>query len=174
MDRSDKTAVIDELRGRFESAPFVVLANYVGSRPLELDAIRVKCEPLGVHFRVVKNTLARRAVVGTPFEVLASHFKGNTGVIFSNEDAQAAAKALREIIKENDKINVKVGFFDGTVLDGKGVAGVADLPSKAELLTRLLQTINEGPRQILGVLQASGRDLAYLLANHASELEKKG
>lgn len=174
MDRSEKSAVVEDLRDRFTRSPLVILTNFQGSNPLQMDAIRRKCAPLGVHFRVVKNTLARRAVAGTEMEKLAPLFKGNTGVLFSGDDAQATAKMFKELVKENDKLGARAGYFDGTLLDGKGVASVADLPSRAELLTKLLQTINEGPRQLLGVIQGPARDLAYLFGNHASELEKQG
>lgn len=173
MDLTEKTAFVEDLRERFATSPLVILTNFQGSRPLQMDSIRRRCEPIGVHFRVVKNTLAKRAIAGTDLEPLGAHFKGNVGVLFSGEDAQAAAKLFKELVKDNDKLGAKAGYFDGTVLDEKGVAGVADLPSRAELLVRLLQTINEGPRRILGVIQGPARDLAYLLGNKATELEKQ-
>ena len=173
MDHSEKAAFVEDLRNRFTRAPLVILTNFQGSRPLQMDSIRRKCEPIGVHFRVVKNTLARRAVAGTELEALTSHFKGNVGVLLSGEDAQATAKLFRDLVKENDKLGAKAGYFDGALLDQKGVAGVADLPSRPELLVKLLQTINEGPRQLLGVIQGSARDLLYLLNNKATELEKE-
>lgn len=172
MDHTEKAANVEDLKQRFATAPLVILTNFQGSRPLQMDSIRRRCETIGVHFRVVKNTLAKRAIAGTDLEPLAGQFKGNVGVLFSGEDAQAAAKLFRDLVKENDKLGAKAGYFDGTVLDEKGVAGVAELPSRAELLVKLLQTINEGPRRLLGVINAPGRDIAYLLANKAADLEK--
>jgi len=173
MNRDEKVDVVEDLRGRFEASPFVILANFQGSDPIQMDAIRKKFHPVGVHFRVVKNTLARRAIVGTEKSSLEEHFKGNTGVIFSGEDAQGTARLFKELLRENDKLVTKAGFFDGTLLDGKGVAAVADLPSREQLLGSLLGTLQAAPRQVLGILQAPARDLVYLLGNRADQLEKQ-
>ena len=172
MNRDEKAEVIEDLRGRFAASPLVILANFQGSNPLEMDAIRRKLQPIGVHFRVVKNSLARRAIAGTEKAVLNEHFKGNTGVIFSGEDPQSTARLFKELVKDNEKLVPKVGFFDGTVLDAKEVAAVADMQSKDQLLAMLLGTLQAGPRQLLGVLQAPARDLLYLLNNRAAQLEK--
>jgi large subunit ribosomal protein L10 len=172
MNRDEKTELIEDLRGRFAASPFVILANFQGSNPLEMDAIRRKLLPIGVHFRVVKNSLARRAIAGTEKAALDEHFKGNTGVIFSGEDPQSTAKLFKELAKENEKLVAKAGFFDGTVLGPKEVAAVADMQSKEQLFAMLLGLLQAGPRQVLGVIQAPARDLVYLLQNRASQLEK--
>lgn len=174
MNRDQKAEFIEEIRGRFAAAPFVVLSDFKGIKVQEVDRVRRACEKSGAHFQVVKNTLCRRAIAGTAHEKLAAHFTGNIGVLFSSEDAVGTAKMFREVVKTNEKIIVKVGFFDGDVLDPKGVEAVADLPSREDLLAKLLATIQEGPRQLLGVLQGAPRDLLYLLQNHSAELEKKG
>lgn len=172
MNRDEKVEVIEDLRGRFAASPFVILADFKGSDPLQMDAIRRKLQPIGVHFRVVKNSLARRAIAGTEKAALDGHFKGNTGVIFSGEDAQGTARLFKELAKDNEKLVAKAGFFDGSVLAPKEVAAVADLPSRDQLLAMLLGTLQAGPRQVLGLLQAPARDLVYLLQNRASQLEK--
>lgn len=96
------------------------------------------------------------------------------GVLFAGDDPIAAAKVFRDLAKANDKLQAKAGFFEGDVLDAKGVVAVADLPSREELLTVLLRTVIEAPRQVLGVLQAPARDLLYLLQNYAKKLEDEG
>ncbi len=172
MNREEKAQMIDELHGRFMAGPFVVLADFKGSTVPQMDKIRRSVEPAGMYFRVVKNTLAVRALEGTGKEILADHFVGNIGVIVSGEDPVAAAKFVKKYAKENENIKVKAGFFDGDVLDAKGVDLVAELPSKEELQSMLLATLQAGPRDLLGVLQAPARDLVYLLANFADKLEK--
>jgi large subunit ribosomal protein L10 len=174
MNREDKSAFIEEVRGRFLEAPLVILSDWKGATVQELDAVRRACEPAGVRFQVVKNTLCRRALQGTDMEPLASHFRGNIGVFFGNEDPIATAKLFREQRRGNDKLIARAGFFEGDLLDGKGVEAVADLPSREELLVTLLRTIQEGPRRVLGVLQAPARDLLYLLSNYAKKLEESG
>ncbi|MCO4746327.1 MAG: 50S ribosomal protein L10 [Proteobacteria bacterium] len=172
MNRTDKAEFVDQMRGQFAEAPFVVLTDFTGSTVAQMDAIRRACEPAGLHYKVVKNTLCKLAVSGTELEPLAEHFRGPIGVLFSGEDPAAAAKLLKGQLKDNENLAVKAGFFEGTVLDEKGVLAIADLPSREELLSTLLRTIQEGPRQILGVLQAPARDLLYLLKNYEAKLEE--
>lgn len=174
MNREDKAAFVEEIRERFTNAPLVILTDWVGSTVAEMDQLRRACEPAGVEFRVVKNTLCKRAVEGTDMESLAPHFKGNIGVLIAGEDPIAAAKVYKEQKKENEKLVCRAGFFEGDVLDEKGVELVATLPSKEELLVTLLRTLQEGPRKVLGILQAPARDLLYLLRNYATKLEEQG
>lgn len=174
MNREQKADFVDEIRGRFAEAPLVILTDFQGSTVKEMDSLRRACEPVGVHFRVVKNTLCRRAIEGTDKEPLSAHFRGTVGVLFAGEDAIAAAKVFRDQRKANDKLKVKAGFFEGDLLDAKGVESVAELPSREELLVVLLRTMLEAPRQVLGILQAPARDLLYLLQNYARKLEEEG
>ncbi|MCB9676493.1 MAG: 50S ribosomal protein L10 [Alphaproteobacteria bacterium] len=174
MNREEKAAFVEEIRGRFEAAPFVVLADFKGSTVAQMDALRRACEPTGSHFQVVKNTLSKRAIAGLDAQKLEPHFVGNVGVLFAGEDAIATAKMFKAQLKDNKLLVVKAGLFEGDVLDEKGVEAVAELPSREDLLATLLSTIQEGPRQLLGVIQGAPRDLLYLLQNYASELEKQG
>lgn len=170
----EKAKVIDELRTRFTGSPLVVLADFKGASVLELDKLRRGCEKGGIKLQVVKNTLCWRAVQGTEKEKLADHFRGNIAVMFSGADPIASAKLVREQLKGNDKFTIKTGYFDGDLLDGKAVFAVADLPSREDLLSTLLRSIQAGPQQILGVIQGAPRDLLYLLNNHAAKIEADG
>lgn len=172
MDRADKALFVENIREPLLSSPFVALTDFKGSTVAQMDSFRRACETAGLRYQVVKNTLCRRAVAGTDREALSGHFRGNIGVLFSGEDPIAAAKLLREQVKENQNLKVQAGFFEGDVLDPKAVDKVADLPSREELLSTLLRTVQEGPRQILGVLQGPARDMLYLLQNFASKLEE--
>jgi large subunit ribosomal protein L10 len=174
MNHSQKVAFVEEIRGKFAEAPLVILTDFKGSTVAEMEALRRACEPEGVSFRVVKNTLCRRALSGTDFEPLTEHLRGNVGVVFSSDDPIAAAKVFKAQVKANDKLAVKAGFFEGVVLDAAGVSAVAELPSREELLVLLLRTMQEGPRQVLGVLQAPARDLLYLLKNYQTKMEEAG
>lgn len=174
MNREDKVAFVEDIRGRFSDSPLVVLADFRGSSVDQMNALRRACEPTGAHFRVVKNTLCRRAVDGTDAAGLAEHFKGNVGVLFSGEDPIAAAKMFKAQLKDNEHLEVKAGFFEGDVLDAANTVAIAELPSREDLLVSLLRTIQEGPRQILGVIRGPVRDLLYLLQNYAAKLEDEG
>ena len=171
MNNAQKVEFVDEIRGRFNGSPLVILTDFKGSTVSEMDELRRACQPFGVSFRVVKNTLCKRALVGTDLEGLSDHFRGNVGVIFSSDDAIASAKMFQAQIKSNKKLEVKAGYFEGEILDAAGVSAVAELPSREELLGILLRTMQEGPRQVLGVMQAPARDLLYLLKNYETMLE---
>ena len=171
MNREQKTAQIDNLHARISATSFVILTDFKGATVAQMDAVRRSCESNGIFFQVVKNTLAVRALGGTGKEVLTDDFVGNVGLVISGDDPVATAKLFRQHAKDNDKIILKGGFFDGGRIDGKAVALVADLPSKEELHSKLLATIIRGPQLLLGVLQAPARDLLYLLQNYATKLE---
>jgi large subunit ribosomal protein L10 len=169
-----KEARINELRERFEASPLVVLTDFKGATVKEMNRIRRGVEQGGIKFQVVKNTLCERALEGTAKAKLAEHFRGNIGVLFSSADPIATAKVLKEKLKESDKFVVRAGFFEGDVIDAKAVTAIADLPGRDEMMVTLLRTIQEGPRQVLGVIQGPARDLLYVLNNYASKLEKEG
>jgi large subunit ribosomal protein L10 len=171
MNRDQKTLFIESVQGRFAEAPLVILTDFKGSTVAELEQLRRACSEAGAEFQIVKNTLCRRALAGTDMEALSPHFQGNIAVVFSGEDPIATAKVFKDQRKENKKLETRAGFFEGDLLDGKGVEIVATLPSREELLATLLRTIQEGPRQVLGVIQGPPRDLLFLLNNYASKLQ---
>jgi len=172
MNREQKAGLVDDLHARFKDTPFVVLTEFKGSTVAELDAFRRACDPAGAYFRVVKNTLAVRALEGTGKEILADKFRGNVGLLISGEDAIRTAKLVKEQTKDSEKIFVKAGFFDGDILDAKAVEKVADLPTKEELQANLLGLLVQVPQQLLAVLQAPARDLLFVLNNYAAKLEQ--
>ena len=173
MNRTQKAEAVAEFADRLARAPFVAVADYRGITVEQVNGLRRALEKEGVEYLVIKNTLAKRAIAGTPMEGLGEHLSGMSGWILSGEDPVAAAKALRENTKDlikAEKFSVKVGFFDGETLDPAGVAKVADLPSKEELLSLLLRTLQAAPRQVLGVIRGPARDLLYLLKNYEDKL----
>src|SRR5687767_11656639 len=166
--------MVEDLHGRFRVSPLVVLADFKGSTVLQMDVVRRSSEKAGIYFRVVKNTLAVRALEGTGKEKLGDHFRGNVGVLVSGEDPIVAAKLVKDLAKDNDKILVRAGYFDGDVIDAKTVGQVADLPSKDQLRSQLLSIMLQPPQLLLAVLEAPGRDLVSLLNNFAQKLESAG
>ncbi len=175
MNRTQKQAFVEELTDRLEGAPLIMFADYRGVTVQEIDTVRRELEKKGVEYRVIKNTLARRAIAGTEKEPMGEFLTGMTGMVISGEDPIATAKAVREAIKpfkKTEKFVIKGGFFEGVVLDADSIQKVADLPGREELLTMLLRTIQEGPRQVLGVIQGPARDLVNLLKNHELKLSE--
>lgn len=175
MNRTEKAENVAELSARVQGVPLLLFADYRGISVSRISALRKALKDNGAEYRVVKNTLLRRAVAGTPKEGVGSLLSGMTGVVMSGDDPIATAKALREMIKDlqkEEKFVIKGAWFDGDVIQGPDALKVADLPSREELLSVLLRTIQEGPRQVLGVIQGPARDLLYLLKNYERKLEE--
>ena len=137
LNRSEKEAVISEVTGRAAKAQTLVLAEYRGIAVADMTRLRQTARASGVSLSVLKNTLARRAVAGGPFEVLSSQMTGPLMYGFS-EDAVAAAKVIAEFAKTNDKLTIRAGSYGGKSLDANGVKQLASIPSKEVLLAQLL------------------------------------
>jgi large subunit ribosomal protein L10 len=174
MNRDQKAEFVQELNQRLSQTPYVLLTDYKGSSVAQMDALRRACEPDGVHFQVVKNTLAIRALEGTGMEGLADQFSGPIGLVIAGEDAIVAAKTYRDQAKTNPFLQPRAGFFDGEMLDAKTAVAVAELPSKEELQAKLLAGLLAGPRNLLAMFEAAPRQLLNLLRNYADKLESQG
>jgi len=161
LNREDKQAVVAEISAQVAKAQTMVLAEYRGIAVGDLTKLRAKAREHKVYLRVLKNTLARRAVEGTTFASLAEQMTGPLIYGISN-DAVAAAKVINDFAKTNDKLIIRSGAFEGKLLDKAEVQALANIPSREELLAKLL-----------GVMQApvSGfaRALAALAAKKQSE-----
>jgi ribosomal protein L10 len=173
MNVSTKTSLVQGFSDRLNEVPLIVLADYRGVTVAEISEFRNALREQGIRYEVIKNSLARRAIEGTPLEGLNEHLTGMTGWVISGDDPILAAKTLRDAtlaLKKAEKFAIKGGFFDGELLDAAAVAKVADLPSKEELYVMLLGLMLKGPRNVLGVLSAPGRDLVNLLKNYEAKL----
>jgi large subunit ribosomal protein L10 len=173
--RAEKEARVNSLKEELSSAPLVALVDYTTITVEQVNSVRRTFEAKGLTYRVEKNTLIDRAVQDTEKAGLNQYLNGMTGVIISDEDAIQSAKTIRTVVSEfkGSTFILKGGYFDGDILDAKQLEKVADLPSKEELLATLLRTIQEGPRQVLGVIQGPARDLVNLLKNHEHKLSEK-
>jgi large subunit ribosomal protein L10 len=177
MNRAQKEELVASISERLGAAPLIMLADYRGVTVAEIDSIRRELEKNGIVYQVIKNSLASRALAGTEKEPLSKLMTGMTGFVISGEDPIATAKIVRETIKpfkKLEKFTIKGGFFDGEVLDGENIQKVADLPGREELLSTLLRTLQEGPRQVLGVIQGPARDLVNLIKNFENKLSEAG
>ena len=137
LNRTEKQAVVTEVAALAGKAQTLVLAEYRGIEVEPMTRLRAQARGKGVHLQVLKNTLARRAVQGTSFEVLAEDMSGPLIYGFS-EDAIAAAKVLSDFAKTNDKLVLRAGAFNGKKLDADGVKELASIPGREELLAKLL------------------------------------
>ena len=137
LNRSEKEAVINDVTGLAAKAQTLVIAEYRGITVADMTKLRASARSQGVSLSVLKNTLARRAVNGSSFEVLVDQMTGPLIYGFS-EDAVAAAKVVADFAKTNDKLVIRGGAFGGKALDVDGVKQLANIPSKEVLLAQLL------------------------------------
>ena len=136
LNRSEKEAVIAEVTGLAAKAQTLVMAEYRGITVADMTNLRVKARSQGVSLSVLKNTLARRAVAGSAFEVAGDQMTGPLIYGFS-VDAVAAAKVVADFAKTNDKLVIRGGVYGGKALDANGVKELASIPSKEVLLSQL-------------------------------------
>jgi len=137
LNRSEKEAVISEVTSLAAKAQTLVIAEYRGITVADMTKLRTTARDSGVTLSVLKNTLARRAVAGSGFEVVSDQMTGPLIYSFS-VDAVAAAKVVAEFAKTNDKLVIRGGAYGGKVLDVNGVKQLASIPSKEVLLAQLL------------------------------------
>ncbi|PWF20903.1 50S ribosomal protein L10 [Corticimicrobacter populi] len=140
LNRQEKAVVIEEVAAEIAKAKSVVVAEYRGLDVASVTVLRKTARESGVYLRVLKNTLVRRAVAGTSFEELSSQLTGPLMYAIS-EDPVAAAKVLSGFAKTNDKLVIKAGALPNSVLDLAGIKALAELPSREELLAKLLGTM---------------------------------
>jgi large subunit ribosomal protein L10 len=152
LNLEGKKEVVADVIAKVAKAQTLVLAEYRGTSVEDMTKLRANARAKGVYMRVLKNTLARRAVEGTSFEVAKDHMVGPLLYSFS-EDAIAAAKVVNDFAKGNDKLVIKAGAYNGKTLDAAGVKALANIPSKEVLLA-----------QLLGLMQSPVSRLARVVA----------
>ena len=164
LNLEEKKAVVEEIAAQVAGAKGIVLAEYRGLEVGNMTELRRKARGSGVYLRVLKNTLARRAVKDTPFAKLADQMVGPL-VYGISSDPVATAKVMNEFAKGNDKFVIKAGAMPNAVISPKEVAALASLPSREELLAKLLgtmqapiaqfvRTLNEVPSKFVRTLAA--------------------
>jgi large subunit ribosomal protein L10 len=164
LNLEGKKEVVAEFSARLAKAQTIVLAEYRGLPVEKITQLRANARASGVYLRVLKNTLARRAVQGTPFEKLADHMVGPLAYGVS-DDPVAAAKVLHAYSKENEKLVIKGGAMPNYVMSAKEVGNLATMPSRDELIAKLLgtmqapiakfvQTLNQVPGKFVRTLAA--------------------
>ena len=137
LNLESKKAIVAEVSAQVANAQTIVVAEYSGIEVGELTQLRAKARQAGVYLRVLRNTLARRAVEGTPFSVLADQMVGPL-IYGISADPVAAAKVLNDFARSNEKLLLRAGAYAGKVLDKAGVQALAAIPGRDELLAKLL------------------------------------
>lgn len=153
LNRNEKAAVIQDVTTQVAKSQTLALAEYRGLTVEHLNKLRRDAREKGVYLHVLKNTLARRAVTGTPFEVASDAMVGPLIYGFS-EDAVAAAKVIADFAKGNDKLVIKAGAYAGKVLNADGVKALAAIPSKEVLLAQIAGLLMSPVSRIARVVAA--------------------
>lgn len=164
LNLDDKKAVVAEVSAQVAGAQSIIVAEYRGLEVGDITVLRAQARKNGVYLRVLKNTLARRALSGTPFESLSDSLVGPL-IYGISADPVTAAKTLNEFAKGNEKLVIKAGAMPNHVMDVAGVKALATLPSREELMSKLLgtmqapiaqfvRTLNEVPTKLVRGLAA--------------------
>jgi large subunit ribosomal protein L10 len=151
LNLDDKKTVVAEVSAEIANAQSIIVAEYRGLGVVDLTALRANARKSGVYLRVAKNTLVRRAIAGTPFEGLSKQLVGPL-IYGISKDPVAAAKLLNDFAKGNEKLAIKVGAMPNYVLDVAGVKALATMPSRNELMSKLLGTMQAPITQFVRTL----------------------
>jgi large subunit ribosomal protein L10 len=164
MDRVTKESQVNELKEKLGKTASIVLADYRGIDVPTVTSMRDEFRKVQCEYKVYKNTLVKLAIKGTKMEGMGKHLEGPTAVIFSWESPSAPAKVATKLAKDQEKFVLKGGYFEGTVLDVKGVEALASMPGKDELRAKLLATFLAPATDLVRTLAAAPQNFVYLLA----------
>jgi len=172
VDRETKKAQIAELHGMFGNASGAYLTGFSGLTVEEVNELRGEFRKVDVSYRVVKNTLARKALEGTPLAELASMFEGPTAVALSDADPVAPAKVLKAFIKDHECLSCKGGYLDGELFGAEDLDRIAALPGRDDLRSMLLSLVVGVPRGIVTIFGEVPAGFVRVIEARRKELEE--
>ena len=171
MNREVKSEVVQELQETLGKVASLIVADYRGVTVDEVNGLRSEIRKADCTYRVVKNSLFKRAIEGTAMEGLAPLFKGPTSIAYSYEDPVAPAKIIDKFEKDLQHLEVKGAYLDGQVLDKAGVKSLATMPGKDELRAKLLMTFLAPATEFVRLLSAGPQNFLYLLSAREQALQ---
>jgi large subunit ribosomal protein L10 len=169
LQKKEKQEVIDELHEKFARAKTAVITGYSGINVEQITELRSKLRQSKVEYRVVKNTLARKAAEGTSLAPLIDHFIGPVGIALGYDDVVAPAKVLSDFSKIQSKLELKVGVLDGKLLKQADIKALANLPSLDALRGKIVGLVQAPASRIARLLQAPGGQIARVIKAKADK-----
>ncbi|HBV42027.1 50S ribosomal protein L10 [Turicimonas muris] len=169
MNKSEKAAIIEQVRAKAADASIVVVTDFKGMSVEELTALRVKIRQAGGEYYVVKNTLARIALSDTTHAVISENFKENCAIALGFSDPVAVAKVVSDFAKDSKLFAIRCGSLEGKALSQADVDALAKMPSKEQLIAQALGTMNQVPTGLVSLMANMVRPLLYAL----KDLESK-
>jgi large subunit ribosomal protein L10 len=169
VNKQEKKQAIDELHDKFARAKTAIITGYTGIDVEQITNLRAKLRTSKVEYRVVKNTLARRAVAGTSLEPLKDSFVGPIGIALGFDDVVAPAKVLFEFNKTQAKLALKIGVLDGKLLQPADIKALATLPSLNALRGKIIGLLQAPASRMVGVLAAPAGQIARVMKAKADK-----
>ncbi|HKO63500.1 MAG TPA: 50S ribosomal protein L10 [Pyrinomonadaceae bacterium] len=173
--KAQKQKDLEALTEQFQNAKAAMLVGFKGMTVPKDQELRNQLREAGVSYEVVKNTLARKAAEGTPIEQASDQFKGVTAIALSQQDPVGLSKAITKFTKANpDIFSFKVGIVEGKVVELRDVEAIASLPSKEELISKLMFLVNAPAQRLATVTSAVARNLAIVVDQIRAQKESQG